>query len=167
MTVSTPVAEDSHADHACADAGLREGLKRLKAAGFRLTPQRRAILEFFQGDCGHLTPQQVYAQLSPAVPSLSLATVYNTLEVFVDVGLITRIIASDGQTYFDSTVAPHHHAVCDGCGEIFDVFLPAEALTHLTSCVHGCMGEQSPDFVVNHASVWLRGLCKSCQLQAP
>lgn len=163
MTVSMPVTDGNHSEHAGGEAeGLRQGLKRLKAAGFRLTPQRRAILEFFQGGCGHLTPQQVYAQLVSTVPSLSLATVYNTLEVLVDVGLITRVHAHDGQTYFDSTSTPHHHAVCDGCGAIFDVFLPAQTLETLAWCVHDSAGGESSDFEIRRANVWLRGLCKSC-----
>lgn len=150
-------------EHSSTDTnGLDEGLNRLKAAGFRLTPQRRAILEIFYGDAGHLTPQQVFNHLDESVPSLSLATVYNTLELFEEIGLVTRVTAHDGQTYFDPTVVPHHHAICDGCGEIFDVFLKPNALTEL---VVNSQASESDDaeFRVTEATVWLRGRCKSCQ----
>lgn len=142
--------------------GLEDGLKRLKAAGFRLTPQRRAILEMFNGDAGHLTPQQVFAYLDNVVPSLSLATVYNTLELFEEIGLVTRITAHDGQTYFDPTVVPHHHALCDGCGDIFDVFLKPNALTDLLTDSQA-FEERNAEFRVTEATVWLRGRCKACQ----
>jgi len=142
--------------------GLEESLQRLKDAGFRLTPQRRAILEIFHDGAGHLTPQQVFATLDDVVPSLSLATVYNTLELLEEIGLLTRVTAHDGQTYFDPTVVPHHHALCDKCGDIFDVFLKPGALDDLIADAEAFEGA-NPDFRVTQATVWLRGRCRSCQ----
>lgn len=141
---------------------LDVGLSRLKGAGFRLTPQRKAILELFDGRPEHMTPQQIFGRLESAVPSLSLATVYNTLELFEDVGIVTRINAHDGQTYFDPTVEPHHHAVCDKCGEIFDVQLEADSLQQLITTSRTLRAEDA-EFVVETASVWLRGVCSPCR----
>lgn len=141
---------------------LDEGLQKLKSAGFRLTPQRKAILEAFLGEPEHLTPQQVFGRLEGSVPSLSLATVYNTLEIFEDVGLVNRINAHDGQTYFDPTVEPHHHAVCDTCGEIFDVHLEAESLQQLITTSR-TLHSGDNEFVVETATVWLRGVCTPCK----
>lgn len=143
-------------------AMLEHGLERLRQAGFRLTPQRKAILQIFQGEPEHLTPQQIFGRLEPSVPSLSLATVYNTLELFEDVGLVSRVNANDGQTYFDPTTEPHHHAICDECGEIFDVHLDAEPLERLISSTRTLHSDDA-DFVVSQATVWLRGVCTVCR----
>jgi Fur family peroxide stress response transcriptional regulator len=140
---------------------LEGGLERLKSAGFRLTPQRRAIWQIFDADPDHLTPQQVFGRLENDVPSLSLATVYNTLELFEDIGLVNRINAHDGQTYFDPTVEPHHHAVCTDCGEIFDVHLEADALQQLIA-TSSTLHTDDTEFIVETAAVWLRGVCRSC-----
>jgi len=156
--------QSSH-DHALAGGeggGLEARLGLLKAAGFRLTPQRRAIVEMFHADAGHLTPQQVFVALCEVVPSMSLATVYNTLEVLEEVGLLTRVTGHDGQTYFDPTVVPHHHALCDGCGEIFDIFLKPGALKNLVADSQALQAHNA-EFCVTDATVWLRGRCKSCQ----
>ena len=141
---------------------LEEGLQKLKSAGFRLTPQRKAILEAFYAEPEHLTPQQVFGRLEDSVPSLSLATVYNTLELFEDVGLVNRINAHDGQTYFDPTIEPHHHAVCDSCGEIFDVHLEADSLQQLITTSR-TLHAGDTEFVVETATVWLRGVCTPCR----
>ncbi len=140
----------------------QRGLERLRTAGFRLTPQRKAILQVFDGEPEHLTPQQIFGRLEDSVPSLSLATVYNTLELFEDVGLVIRFNAHDGQTYFDPTTEPHHHAVCDNCGEIFDVQLETDSLQQLISTSR-TLHAGDTEFVVSQATVWLRGVCAACQ----
>jgi Fur family transcriptional regulator, peroxide stress response regulator len=141
---------------------VAEGLERLRSIGCRLTPQRRAILEIFEGEPKHLTPQQIYGQLQPRLSSLSLATVYNTLELFEEVGIVKRVNARDGQTYFDPTVEPHHHGVCDGCGELFDVHIESDSLHQLLANAR-TLHEGAAEFRVEQASVWLRGVCATCQ----
>lgn len=161
--IDTTVATDSGApSQHCSGGMLDAGLSLLKGAGYRLTPQRKAILELFDGEPEHMTPQQIFGRLEDAVPSLSLATVYNTLELFEDVGIVARINAHDGQTYFDPTVEPHHHAVCDTCGEIFDVQLEPDSLQQLITTSRTLHAEGT-EFVVEAASVWLRGVCASCR----
>jgi Fur family peroxide stress response transcriptional regulator len=139
-----------------------DGLDRLRSAGFRLTPQRKAIWQVFDVDPEHLTPQQVFGRLENSVASLSLATVYNTLELFEDVGLVRRVNAQDGQTYFDPTLEPHHHAVCTDCGDIFDVHLEADSLQQLIATSR-TLHTDDTEFTVETATVWLRGVCKSCK----
>jgi Fur family peroxide stress response transcriptional regulator len=141
---------------------LEDGFERLKGAGCRLTPQRRAIWKTFTDEPSHLTPQQVFGRLESSVPSLSLATVYNTLELFEDIGLVNRVNAHDGQTYFDPTVEPHHHAVCTDCGEIFDVHLEADSLQQLITTSR-TLHTDDTEFIVEAATVWLRGVCCSCK----
>ncbi|QDG49904.1 transcriptional repressor [Persicimonas caeni] len=158
----TTVATASSTAEQMSGGALDAGLSRLKSAGYRLTPQRKAILELFDGEPEHMTPQQIFGRLEDTVPSLSLATVYNTLELFEDVGIVARINAHDGQTYFDPTVEPHHHAVCDHCGEIFDVQLESDSLQQLITTSRTLHADDT-EFVVETATVWLRGVCSPCR----
>lgn len=100
---------------------LRRHVEMLHAAGLRSTRPRLAILHLLQHDTSHPTAEQVYRRLQPSHPSLSLATVYNTLEAFTRRGLCRRVPPLQGRQRFDGTADPHHHALCTGCGHIFDI----------------------------------------------
>src|SRR5687768_7683521 len=99
-------------------------LTDLKRSGLKLTPQRIAIVRELDGDESHPTAQELYERLRPAFPTMSFATVYNTLDALAKNGLI-RTIRLGSAVRFDPNTTAHHHAVCDACGVIVD--LPAEA----------------------------------------
>lgn len=97
-------------------------LDRLRTRGWRITPQRRAVVHALSGDHVHITADQVHASARVLVPEVSLATVYNTLNELVSMGEISAINVGDGSTRYDPKVGPdHHHLICDGCGRIYDV----------------------------------------------
>jgi Fur family transcriptional regulator, stress-responsive regulator len=97
-------------------------LDRLRARGWRITPQRRAVVQALAGEHVHRTADQVHASARVLVPEVSLATVYNTLNELVSMGEISAINVGDGSTRYDPKVGPdHHHLICDGCGRIYDV----------------------------------------------
>jgi Fur family peroxide stress response transcriptional regulator len=98
-------------------------LADLKQAGLKLTPQRIAIVHEIAGDLSHPTAQDLFERLRDAFPTMSFATVYNTLDTLARCGL-TGELRIGGAVRFDPNVEPHHHAVCDSCGAIAD--LPAE-----------------------------------------
>jgi Fur family peroxide stress response transcriptional regulator len=101
-------------------------LAQLKRAGLKLTPQRKAIVHELAGDGSHPTAQELFERLRPNFPAMSFATVYNTLDALAKNGLI-RTIRLGTAVRFDPNTAAHHHAVCDGCGVVVDVPLPAPA----------------------------------------
>ena len=95
---------------------------RLAARGWRITPQRRAVLSALEGEHVHLSADQVHAAARGVVPEVSLATVYNTLNELIAMGEISEIRLADGTTRYDPKTGPdHHHLVCGGCGLTFDV----------------------------------------------
>ncbi len=95
---------------------------RLQARGWRITPQRRAVIGALDGEHVHLRAEEVHAAARRAVPEISLATVYNTLNELADMGEISQIRLSDGTTRYDPKIGPgHHHLICEGCGLTFDV----------------------------------------------
>jgi Fur family ferric uptake transcriptional regulator len=96
--------------------------ERLETRGWRITPQRRAVLRALEGDHVHLSAEQVLAAARRVVPEVSLATVYNTLNELAAMGEITEVRLADGTTRYDPKIgSDHHHLVCEGCGLIFDV----------------------------------------------
>jgi len=84
-----------------------EMLKTLRQSGLRLTPQRLAIFQLLTNSKQHPTVQMIYDQLRPQYPSLSLATVYNTLDMLVQLGLVNALgSASDDAVHYDADTHP-------------------------------------------------------------
>ena len=130
----------------------------LRESGRRITAQRRAILEYLTRRTDHPSPRQIYRDLSPRVPSLSLATVYNTLKALVEMGLIREIDFEAADNRYDPNLAPHINLVCVRCGSItdFDHELPI-APEELRSK----LGFETVDFRIEY-----RGLCAGCRTPA-
>ena len=97
---------------------------RLRRAGFRVTGPRLAILAELERNRTHPGAWELHRALKGTLPSLSVSTVYLTLEAFATKGLVRRLPARDGRLRVDGTVEAHDHAVCRGCGEIYD--MPAQ-----------------------------------------
>jgi Fe2+ or Zn2+ uptake regulation protein len=98
---------------------------RLREAGLRVTAPRVAVLEELERNRSHPNPVDVHRLLSARHPSLSLSTVYLTIEAFAKAGLLRRMPARDGHLRVDGVIEEHDHAVCRHCGDVFD--LPAQA----------------------------------------
>lgn len=96
---------------------LRRLRSRLMAAGMRPTRQRVALggLLFGKGD-RHVTAEKLFEEALAADLPVSLATVYNTLHQFTDVGLLREIAVDGARIYFDTNVSEHHHFLLDGEG---------------------------------------------------
>ena len=142
-------------------------LRDLKRAGLKMTPQRIAIVHLFAEDESHPTAQALFERLQPDFPSMSFATVYNTLDALASAGLSSTLrlgsalgSALGGAARFDPNTTAHHHAVCDGCGAVHDV--PAETLKPSTGSVRR-LERTTPGFSVRSVERIYRGLCASCR----
>jgi Fur family peroxide stress response transcriptional regulator len=96
-------------------------LEALAARGLKRTPQRLALIQELANDPSHPTAMGLYERLRTTMPTMSFATVYNTLSALCEQGLCTARALEPGPVRFDPNVAPHDHAVCDGCGRVIDV----------------------------------------------
>src|SRR3954451_21490885 len=103
-------------------------LAGVRAAGLKLTPQRMAIVRALAADTSHPTAQELFERLRPALPTMSFATVYNTLDALASAGLCVALSLSPGPARFDPNMEAHYHAVCDRCGLVRDVPASASAL---------------------------------------
>jgi Fur family iron response transcriptional regulator len=94
----------------------------LRQVGLRPTRQRMALgwILFAKGD-RHLTAEMLYEEATKAKVPVSLATVYNTLHQFTDVGLLRQVAVDGSKTYFDTNVSDHHHFFVEGENELVDI----------------------------------------------
>jgi Fe2+ or Zn2+ uptake regulation protein len=98
-----------------------ELIERLKEAGVQPSAQRLAVAEYVLDTEQHPSADQVLEQVQRALPMLSRATVYNTLNLFVEKGLLRQLVLAEGRVVFDPRLEPHHHFIDDETGEIEDV----------------------------------------------
>lgn len=96
----------------------------LEAAGWRCTPQRLAVYAQLARTDHHPTAEEVYQGVKPAIPNISLATVYKALEALVASGLATKLTAGDGSARYDARSENHYHLRCLRTGAVQD--LPTE-----------------------------------------
>jgi len=93
----------------------------LRQHGYRITSQRKAVLETIARAGGYLAPSEVYEKVRRKHPSIGLATVYRTLDVLKSLGVICEILAAgDVRTYTLGAPEHHHHLICSGCGRVTD-----------------------------------------------
>ncbi len=127
----------------------------LHARGYKATSQRIVIAHELEGLGRHVSAEEIRAAVEPVLPNLSLPTVYATLEVLEDCGIVRRIAAGHDRALFDAGAPDHHHLVCRRCGAVDDLAAPAELAPALDAAAeHG--------FVADGAEVVIRGLCADC-----
>jgi Fur family ferric uptake transcriptional regulator len=129
----------------------------LRQKGFRITPQREIIIQTVAHSSNHMTAEEIFAEVQNRTRALNLATVYRTLDMLVDEGLVTEIDLGGGKSVY-ATVnhGPHIHLVCRGCGQIIDAnpLLLDPIKDHLQK-EHNF----TPD--LNHISIF--GSCSQCR----
>ena len=89
--------------------------------GLALTHQRSVIYEALLSMSGHPTPEQVYERVCQQIPSISLATVYKTINTFVETGIVHEASLHHGSIRLDANLEPHHHVTCIQCKTIVDL----------------------------------------------
>src|SRR5574341_1100594 len=91
------------------------------AARFKRTPQRLAILDYLEGNTSHPSAEDIYRSVSKTYRSMSLATVYNTLNMFTRAGTLRELTIDPERKRYDPDTSSHHHLLCVLCGKIVDV----------------------------------------------
>lgn len=125
----------------------------LRARGYRVTPQRLAILEALHHD-GHLSPAQVYERVRQT--GMTEATVYRTLEFLRANGIVFAAQREGGRLTYELAGDSHHHLVCRACGAQVD--LEAAAFQELIASL-----EQQSGYRLEASHLTLFGLCPACQ----
>ena len=103
-------------------------IELVRGAGLRPTRQRLSLAELlFSGGGRHITAEQLHAESLGRGFSVSLATVYNTLQQFTNAGLLRELVVDSGRSYFDTNVSAHHHFFFEESGILRDV--PGDSVT--------------------------------------
>ncbi|MCA0971797.1 peroxide-responsive transcriptional repressor PerR [Halobacillus litoralis] len=135
---------------------LQEAIDTLKGSGVRITPQRHAVLEYLLNSMTHPTADEIYKALESKFPNMSVATVYNNLRVFREIGLVRELTYGDSSSRFDCNTTDHYHIICESCGKIVDFHYPS--LNEVES-----LAEQVTGFNVSHHRMEVYGTCSDCQ----
>jgi len=138
---------------------LQQLTTALQHAGMRLTPQRIAVCKLLAESEEHPTASIIYEQIKAQFPSLSLATVYNTLDTLVSLGAVNVLgHAGDDHVHYDADMDPHVNLACVKCHKIIDI--PSEHVHHLDTEI-----TQASGFKLLGARVLYYGLCPECQTE--
>jgi Fe2+ or Zn2+ uptake regulation protein len=128
----------------------RDIIELLRAHGIQPSPQRVAVGRYVLTTDEHPSAEQVFARVRGEQPLLSRATVYNTLNLLVEKGLLRQLNLAEGRVVFDANTRPHHHFIDDQSGHIWDV--PWDALE-----VRNIAGLSDHGFAVRDYQVLMRG----------
>ena len=120
-----------------------------------LTRQREVVLQVIRDAEEHLTANEVFDKAKQLLPSISFATVYNSLRYLKDAGHIAEISFGNGASRFDSMTSRHDHAICTKCGKLVDMELdlPIELVN---------LAAEYSKFKPESLELTLRGLCPNC-----
>lgn len=132
-------------------------LDALRDAGYRITPQRRAVCAYLATTDQHPTPYRVYADLVERHPEISRATVYNTLHALHTLGLIMPIDLGDEHTHYETNLEPHVNLICQRCHGVID-----QPITAFTNALNALF-DQAGDFAPTTVQIQVLGLCAACQ----
>jgi len=136
---------------------MHHARETLRAAGYRLTPQRVAVWEAVRREGRHRTAEAITVEVQRTLPEVNVSTVYRTLELLVSLGLVQETRLAGAASYFEVAPSPvHHHFVCEGCGAVghFDDELLEPIRRELAD---------SDGFRASETRLTVFGLCRECQ----
>ena len=131
-----------------------KAVKYLEEKGIKPSVQRIAIMEYLLSHRTHPTVDMIFNDLSPSYPTLSKTTVYNTLKLFIDCGLVNELFLERGESRFDGDISVHSHFICRDCGKVFDFFPKKDKIGDFIS---GNLPKEK--FTVNSFQITVSGSC--------
>ena len=130
-------------------------IDKLKKENIRITPQRQEMISILKGTKHHFTAEDIYQKLIKQFPSVSIATVYNNLKLFVSLGLVNELQFGEGLSKFEWIENDHYHIVCSDCGKIEDFHYPQ--LKEVES-----FAQDLSKFKIKNHHLLFYGLCQEC-----
>lgn len=97
-------------------------IARYRARGLKLTAPRLSILRFLEGNTSHPSAEEIYREIKKKHPTVSFATVYNTLGMLKDIGDVVELNIDLERRHYDPNTTSHHHVICMRCHKIEDIF---------------------------------------------
>lgn len=134
--------------------------ENLKSQGYKLTPQRRAILDtIVENEGKHLTAEEIYDLVKEDCPEIGLATVYRTIVLLEEMGVVCRLDLGDNCSRYELVHEEenhqHHHLICTQCSKVIEV--EGDLLETLEQSI-----EEKYKFTIQNHSVRFFGICNEC-----
>jgi Fur family ferric uptake transcriptional regulator len=142
---------------------------KFKGCGYRITLGRKAILNVLSATKKHLSAEDIYMQVHPHYSHIGLTTIYRTLDILANLGIVYKFDFGDGRARYElaedpKTVHHHHHLICTACNRVIDYreFINEE-VELLRQTEKGLAKKY--DFKITNHLIQFYGLCKQCQKQ--
>lgn len=129
-----------------------------RSQGLKVTPQRQMLFGLLHGNAVHPTAEALYAAARDQMPTISLRTVYQTLNDLESMGEIHQLDVGTGSSRFDPNTDAHHHLVCEQCGKVRDLYADFPGLSVPRGRAQG--------FAVRAVEVVFRGVCDECRVES-
>jgi Fe2+ or Zn2+ uptake regulation protein len=131
-------------------------INTLREKGYKITPQRRVIIEQLVTDKSHPTVEEIYQRVRSVMPEVSRTTIYNTVRELVALGELTEMAnLSEGGARYDTDSTPHHHLVCVRCHTLVDIYHDFDGVT--------LSPEETAGYRVMTNQITFYGICPHCQ----
>ncbi len=127
---------------------------KYRSLHIKLTPQRLAILGFLDGNKTHPSAEEIYKAVTKKFPTMSFATVYNTLEALKNKGTVQELKIDTDKRRYDPDISSHHHIICTNCKKILDIHKDFKI---------DLSEELTQGFELLGNSIEFYGLCKKCR----
>lgn len=128
-------------------------IEKLKSHGIQISYQRMRILSYLTQHIIHPTAEDIYLALKEEIPSLSRTTVYNTLNLFVELGIVRILPVDEAEMCYDIELGQHGHFKCTSCGKVYNFSVEIDELK-----TDGLCG-----FDIKEKDVIFKGICLNCQ----
>ncbi len=132
-----------------------DAIKLLEQHNIKPSMQRIAIMQYLVDHRTHPTVEQIFASLSPSMPTLSKTTVYNTLKLLSEHGAAQTLTIDERNTCYDADTTPHAHFLCKCCGRVYD--LPINKDIKRVEAV------EIGGHYVQEEHYYYKGICKYCK----
>lgn len=133
----------------------------LTTHGIKPSLQRIAIMDWLREHPIHPTVEDIYAALSPQIPTLSKTTIYNTLKLFAKEG-VAKSLNLDEKLHFDANMMPHAHFICEKCGKVHDIMILPKDFYLFPKA----KGESGKDYLdIKQVEINYYGTCDLCNKQ--
>jgi len=142
---------------------------RFRGYGYRITIPRQAILDVLNKTQEHPSAEDIYLAVHKVYPNVGLTTVYRTLELLVQMGLVLKFDFGDGRARYELSIGPkgprhHHHLVCANCGRVIDYTDFIDDEIELLNQIEKGLNKKFNFKITNHL-IQFYGLCDKCQGQ--
>ncbi len=124
----------------------------LRKKGIKASVQRVSILDFLQGTTEHPSVSRIFTELHPRIPNLSRATVYNTINLFLEKKIVIPVQVDGAEARYDLSEPHHAHFHCHVCQKIYDISASEISIPDILK-----------DFDVQEAQLHFKGICPNCR----